>query len=368
MRTRQLLQVSLFLSALTTVQAGDGYPPFSWDRVPVSAHLGIRDGLEPEQYDFLAEHFDFITFTGGKIHSETIEPNIAAGARAIKKRNPHAKVLFYWYPCQRRGTPERNNWQLFFSNLPDSGYMEDQYTLNVTRQDVRDWWTDWAAKAVTEFSCDGLFLDGLCAGQPGFLWSRRYGDEKAAEMDKAMIQMMKEAREKVGPDKLFIFNELHAPYGFRYLKVTDGAMIADFDRGANIKQQPKEDMANNIEAMSKAAKEGKIVIFKGWPGFTWWSDKEMLKKPHEEIHRIAKERITFPLASFLVGAGPNCYFCYTWGWLGEYGTYDWYPEFDQPLGAPKGDAIRKGWTYHREFEHASVFVDLDNKTARIDWK
>ena len=24
------------------------------------------------------------------------------------------------------------------------------------------------------------------------------------------------------------------------------------------------------------------------------------------------------LASFLVEAGPNCYFCYTRGWLGEY--------------------------------------------------
>jgi len=100
----------------------------------------------------------------------------------------------------------------------------------------------------------------------------------------------------------------------------------------------------------------------------WWSDKEMLKKPHDEIHRIAKERITFPLACFLVAAGPNCYFCYTWGWLGEYGTFDWYPEFDKPLGPPKGEAIRKGWTYQREFAHASVFVDLENKTAKIDWR
>jgi len=182
-----------------------------------------------------------------------------------------------------------------------------------------------------------------------------------------MIQMMKEARKKIGLGKLFIFNELHAPDGMRYLKVTDGAMIADFDRGANVKQQPKEDMANKIEAMSRASNEGKIIIFKGWPGFTWWSDKKMLKRPHEEIHKIAKERITFPLACFLVGAGPYCYFCYTWGWLTEYGTYDWYPEFDKPLGPPRGEAVRKGWTFQREFAHASVFVDMENKTAKIDW-
>ena len=47
--------------------------------------------------------------------------------------------------------------------------------------------------------------------------------------------------------------------------------------------------------------------------------------------------------------------------------FDWYPEFDKPLGPPLGDAIRNGWTYQREFEHASVFVDLENKTAKIDW-
>ena len=55
-------------------------------------------------------------------------------------------------------------------------------------------------------------------------------------------------------------------------------------------------------------------------------------------------------------------------WLGEYVTLDWYPEFDKPLGAPKGDAIHDGWKYERNFTHASVFVDLETKTARIDWK
>ena len=48
--------------------------------------------------------------------------------------------------------------------------------------------------------------------------------------------------------------------------------------------------------------------------------------------------------------------------------FDWYPEFDKPLGAPKGDAKRDGFKYTREFEHASVFVDLKTKTAKIDWK
>ena len=88
----------------------------------------------------------------------------------------------------------------------------------------------------------------------------------------------------------------------------------------------------------------------------------------KDLVKMSQEYITFPLASFLVGAGPNCYFQYTWGWRPEYGTFDWYPEFDKPLGPPKGDARRDGRVCTREFEHASVYVDLQKKSAKIDWK
>jgi len=58
----------------------------------------------------------------------------------------------------------------------------------------------------------------------------------------------------------------------------------------------------------------------------------------------------------------------TWGWNPEDGSLDWYPELDKPLGPPKGDAVQKGWTFQREFEHASVFVDLESRTGEIDWR
>jgi len=93
-----------------------------------------------------------------------------------------------------------------------------------------------------------------------------------------------------------------------------------------------------------------------------------MKRPHAELVKLAQEYINFPLAGFLVGAGPNCYFQYTWGWSPDYGTFDWYPEFDKPLGPPKGEAVRNGYVYTREFEHASVFVDLEKKIGKIDWK
>ncbi len=93
----------------------------------------------------------------------------------------------------------------------------------------------------------------------------------------------------------------------------------------------------------------------------------MNKSPAEQ-HAVSAKNIAFPLASFLIGAGEHCYFCYTWGWLPDYATFDWYPEFDRLLGAPKGDAVQADWTFRRDFEHASVFLGLEKRIGKIDWK
>lgn len=385
MRTTIMLLISLLLLALATIfscepgvndHANNGLPEFSWDHVSLYAHIGIGDGLKPEQYKFLAKNFDLICLSGGILSANnpsSIETNIRAGALTIKKYNPKAKVLMYW-----ASDLPKHQWKISNATFPEGGYLsspDGSYRcFDVSNQYVRDWWSDVASKAVHDYSCDGIFVDGATAARPGGPWSQRFGKKRAVILEEGMFAMLRQARTKMGSDKLIIFNPLHGyheneePLGWRYLPVADGAMIDDFDRAANIRQQSKEYMANTIEVMSKAAKDGKIIVFKAWPGFTWWSNKEILNKPHEEIHRLAKERITFPLACFLIGVEPHCYFCYTWGWLPEYGSFDWYPEFDKPLGPPKGDAIRKGWTYRREFEHASVFVDLENKSARIDWR
>ena len=38
---------------------------------------------------------------------------------------------------------------------------------------------------------------------------------------------------------------------------------------------------------------------------------------------------------------------------------EWYPQLSEPLGAPLGPAVRSGSTWRRQFEHASVLLDLD---------
>ena len=72
MKVRQLLGIVLFAAISVSHSIGQErqepahnvLPEFNWDRVPVSVHFGIGDGLDPEQYDFVAQHFNFISTAG----------------------------------------------------------------------------------------------------------------------------------------------------------------------------------------------------------------------------------------------------------------------------------------------------------------
>ena len=211
---------------------------------------------------------------------------------------------------------------------------------DLTRQDVRDWWSDAAAKAVREYGADGIFADAM-----GQRKDKGIDDKKFAALVAARVALLEETRRKIGPDKLIIYNGLMKDDPKKLLRFADGAMIESFDHPKY--GDSKEQLAAFFEATHAAARDGKIVLLKGWPGFSF-RETDMMRKPHAELACLARERIMFPLACFLVAAEPNCYFCYTWGYREMHGTFDWYPEFDKPLGPPLGDAVRDGWTYRRD--------------------
>lgn len=290
-------------------------------------------------------------------------------AREIKKRNPKAKVLFYWNVSL--DTSSKRGVYAAMKTFPADGFLKDNSgdavmrrktvpNYDLTRPDVRDWWSDAAAKAVREYGADGFFADAMGQSQ-----EKGLDDLKLAALVAERVALLEETRRKIGPDKLIIYNGLLKDDPKKLLHFADGAMIESF--GHPKYGDSKEALLAAFEATHAAARDGKIVILKGWPGFTF-RETDMMREPRDELARLAKERITLPLAWFLVAAETNSYFCYTWGYREMHGTFDWYAEFDQPLGPPKGESRRDGWKYEREFEHASVFVDLDKKTAMIDWK
>ena len=129
----------------------------------------------------------------------------------------------------------------------------------------------------------------------------------------------------------------------------------------------KEAMLADLLEMQRTVQTGKIVVLKAWPGFTF-TDGDAMRKPLAEKRKLAKDHLTFPLACFLAAAEKNCYFIYSWGYRIKHGCLEWYPEFDKSLGPPQGQMIRDGWQLNREYEHASVSVNLETKKASIEWR
>ena len=102
----------------------------------------------------------------------------------------------------------------------------------------------------------------------------------------------------------------------------------------------------------------------------------------EACRQAAADRLVQSLAPFLIVAAENVFFGYGWFYNLEDGYIpckpsvqcgmpsQWFREYSRPLGVPRGaaqtDVTRTIWT--REFAHASVFVDLSNRSAsRINW-
>ncbi|MFC7337909.1 putative glycoside hydrolase [Haloferula chungangensis] len=370
---KQLLAIP-FALILPLANAAEHPVPFSWDTVPVYAHLAnMSEDFTPEQHDFLAENFDLIAIEKGhakRKHGST-EKGFAIAVKEIKKRNPQAKVLFYWNSTIHIGGYQANE------RFPEGGGLlsKDGEPLTIFNSDfsdlsqkaVRDWWSDTAEIAVRDLGADGIFIDA--AGKFSNNSRRKVlSDEKIKALNDGLVSMVVDTRKKVGPSKLLIQNGVSLDpenIGARLLKVTDGAMKEHFVSAGHFE---KEALAENMATLNRVAKSGKVTVIKAWPGFDW-RDKEVMKTPREERIRMAREAITFPLACFLIVAEPYSYFCYTWSYQGnDTGTFVEYPEFKKPLGPPKGHALRDGWKYTREFAHASVFVDLESGDAKIDWK
>lgn len=353
------------------------YPAFSWETVPVAFHFGKKSVLmTEEEAKFVASKSNFICLE--KAHAneqfEFTEDAIEAEAKQLKKYNPNMKVIFYWntfldYPMFRAHEDYQQHPEWWLKTKEGELDLKNgrlkRYDL--ANPEVREWWTDVAKKAVVDGSSDGVFLDAfpqVKATGNRELW----GDEKYDAIQNGLQEIINETRSKLGEDKLLVYNGIRSTpqlqIGDDYQQSTDAVMIEHF---GHFNSGTKESMLLDIKEMEKVGKSGKMVVFKAWPGFAW-IDKEAMKKPLAEKQKIARDNIEFPLAAFLVGAQENCYFIYNWGYRMEMGALEWYPELDKKLGRPLADATQSDWTLSREFEHASVWVNLDTREAKVDWK
>lgn len=390
MKTRIILS-TIALSVLWAVPVSAEIPDFSWDNVPVYLHFGSNTQMTDQQIETAARLANFICLekAHGRLTDRQHPERIAAvDARRIKVANPDAKVLMYWNTLIAWPFTSYNH--DYAETHPDDWTLRDRdtgepllkvmhgqtpvYQYNLLNPHVRRWWAATVGDAVNEFEFDGVFMDAISqAKRP--LWMRKgWGIDKADNLDAAVVDMMNQLRSKMGEDRLLIYNGFrvqtggpdgNAAAGTAFLPHADGAQIEHFDQ---FRSTTKEDMLAYWRMASQAAKSGKIVLYKAWPdhGINWLNQDFMTRSPADK-ESIARKNITYPLACYLIGAQPNSYFCYGWGYDIADGQLVDYPEYQKKLGPPKNDARRDGWIFRRAFQHANVTVDLENRRAEIDW-
>ncbi|TWT91198.1 putative glycoside hydrolase [Neorhodopirellula pilleata] len=343
-----------------------------WDRVPLNIHFGKRSGdLTDDEVDFVARQSRLIVLEkshGLSVHGST-EAGIADSARRITTLNPDAKVLFYFnafinWPGYDAFKTYRPEWTLKDANGKIVKHNSGTPRPDPSNPEFREWWSEVVAKANRSAPLGGVFIDAIPQALSPALVAQ-VGDVKAREVVAGLREMIAFTKRKLGPESIVLANGLRTT-DFREIldwDGIDGVMIEHF--GAFKTAQP-QDMKADLDSIELAAAKGKFVVIKGWPGFTWL-DQDMMRRPNAELLEMARQRITFPLACFLIGAHSSSHFCYSWGYTDRHGMLESYPEFDRPLGPPKSAAVWQGLMATREFEHASVWIDLIKKEARINW-
>lgn len=346
---------------------------FNWDRVPLNLHFGKRSGdLTDAEIEFVARHSTFIALEkshGVNPHGST-EAGIADSARRITQRNPNAKVLFYLnafinWPGYDAFKTYRPEWTLRTATGEVVKHPGGTPRPDPSNADFREWWSEVVAKANRSAPLGGVFIDALPQALTPTL-AKQVGDEKARAIVAGLREMLALTKRKLGPDRVVLANGIRTT-DFREIldwEGIDGVMIEHF--GAFKTDSPAA-LKADLDSLALAAAKGKFVVIKGWPGFNF-TEREMMQRPYAELLELSRERITFPLACFLVAAQPGSHFCYSWGYTDRHGMLETYPELDRPLGPPRGDAKWEGLTATREFARASVWVDLTSKQARIDWR
>ena len=372
-----LFLIGLFLFQTAYSQNDKHYPEFTWNKVPVAFHFGKKGNLlTKKEAKFIASHSNFVVLE--KAHGfpkyKYSEESIAADAAVLKKFNKDMKVVFYWNAFLDYSMYKAHNeyqkhpdWWLKTAKGELDLKSDKIKRYDLSNKKLRKWWASIADKNLKNKNIDGVFFDALNqVTSPGN--KRLWGVEKYNAIQQGLKDLIKETRCKIGDDKLIVYNGIRSTpiriTGNDFPENTDAIMIEHF---GYFNSRTKESMLSDIQEMEKAGKTGKIVVFKAWPENSWLN-KKFMAKSEKVKKKISKEHLNFALASFLAGAQKHSYLIYNWGYRLSMGSLSWYPEFNKPLGKPLNDMQTNGWILTRDYEYASVWVDLENKKAKIDWK
>jgi len=376
------------------VQKTSKYPEFSWDHIPRYMHLYKMTAFTQEELEYLAEH-PLITFEKAQgVRDETsVQEGTLKAAAEVKAINPKVKVLYYknviidWKSAM---TPELEKIDGGYlknteGNYPSLGAQKRKY-FDISLPAVRDWWMKDATRMLSDPNIDGIFVDANIKVwvTPYFAKWNKMGDEKARQIQEGYHKLMTRLNEKHRKDKIIFANILRARFengGLEFMNYFDGSYLENFEKKVGRLASRPDYIAKGIACAQKAARDGKIIALTMGMGKAMGKDNSRIGAD-EVRHRLdnldnIQERLDYVTALFLVIAEKYSYFHPHDGYAvretakGKQVNRLWMkdlPIFKKKLGPPKGPASKNGYIYTREFEHCSVWLDIENEEGKITWK
>ncbi|MDF7799094.1 Ig-like domain-containing protein [Pontiellaceae bacterium B1224] len=339
----------------TTNKLANAFPNFSWDRIPRT--MLIRNGsasFSNDEARRIANRYDFVVLekANGSIQGYYEK------AAELKSYNPDIVVVFYWNSRLFYGSfgidaaiYEPDNWAAWIHPTYE---IRGWPTYERSHPGFIDWWVGSAHKIMG--LQEGYATDGVTPFQDFENWEHGspidgYFIDKTG-VPVSMLQPLYEGSE----DWNFCMNN----NGDNRTRIAylDGTYREGYTSGGS--------PASITKAIAIAKESGKNQKL------------TMLRNPSDSSsnRREMENAADNSLGYFLAYAEKYAYYYHQktvdasdadWQWITDY-----YDQFNRPLGAPLGDAIKDSYIYSRSFERCDLYLDLETdsggKLSRIMWK
>ena len=335
------MMLRLLLLAIGICSTRAALPQFSWDTLPVFFHSSNSTGQYNEDALKVIAKFQMATiekWMGYDVKNVDDEDEMVLAMKAIKAVNP--KITTYFYMNSHKDRPEMTRMARELDANPDYALQDDNgvrvknsqgfYVFDLSKVEVRKWWLNICLNATKYANGDGCFCDS--SQRINATFTPPVSEIKEKAWNEGLISLTREVQEALGDDNLLIGKVANQSY-------VKAVQIEGF-RASN----------NSIQALLLGAEVGQVM--------------------QAHIPAPCTGDLTNYMAAFLIGAGQYAYFgCGHWNAAGDDTTpLTWHPEYDKPLGAPKGPAKYKAGIWTRSFASGTdVMFDTKTNKGTIKW-
>ena len=277
---------------------------------------------------------------GSDVENVDDEDEMVITMRAIKKINPKASTYFYMNSFKdsdkmtrmHRELEEHPDYYLRDSNGTRVKNNQGLYAYDLSKPKVRQWWQNICLNATKYANGDGCYCDSSQNENSTFRPSP--SEAKLKAWGEGLLNLTRDVQEALGDDKLLIGKVANQPY----VK----AVQIEYFRANN----------DSINSLILGVSVGQVM------------------QAHVPIAMPCSRDLTDYVAAFLIGAGEYSYFgCGQWASNGSnISPITWHPEYDKPLGAPKGPATYNSGVWTRSFASGTeVTFNTNENKGTIKW-